>query len=120
MPMTSYLYFFDAAMLGALSCVIYQSSTIGRSLMSLQDQVDALTAQVAKITAEVTAKQDALLAHLADVEAQLAAAGAAEDVDLSALKTAIQNLDDINPDAVVEPPVEVVVDEQPADETPVA
>ena len=96
-------YFFDAAILLALSFTMLQLSTLGRSLMSTQDAVDKLTAQVAKVQSEVTSARDAITTQLADVQAQLAAAGATEQVDLSALESAIQALDDINPDPVDEP-----------------
>jgi hypothetical protein len=93
-------YFFHAASLAALSFIIYQLVITGRAIMSAQEQIDALTAQVSKITTEVTAAKDAILAHVADIEAQLAAAGAAGQVDLTGLKSAVQTLDDLNPDAV--------------------
>lgn len=96
-------YFFDAAILLALSFTMLQLSTLGRSLMSTQSLVDTLIAQVEKIYTEVTVARDTLTAQLADVQAQLAAAGATEKVDLSALQSAIQALDDINPDPVDEP-----------------
>lgn len=93
-------YFFHSATLFALSFVIYQLSTIGRHLMSMQETVDALTAQVAKIQSEVIAARDVLTVRLAEVQAQLDAAGS--PVDLSALENAIQALDDINPDEPAE------------------
>jgi hypothetical protein len=107
-------YFFDAAILTALAFAIIQLSTIGRSLMSTQETVDQLTAQVAKIHLEVTVAKDQLTAQLADVLAQLEAAGAVEKVDVSGLQAAIQKLDDINPDPVVDEPV----DADPVDSPP--
>lgn len=40
-------YFFHAATLAALSFTIYQLSTLGKAIMSTQDQVDALSAPTA-------------------------------------------------------------------------
>lgn len=97
------LYFFHAATLSALAFVLYQLATIGRYLMATQADVDKLTAQVNKIGSEVSAAHAVLVSELADVKAQLAAAGAAEQVDLSGLAAAIQNVDDINPDAAPAP-----------------
>ena len=101
------LYFFNSAILLTLTFVLLHQSKQGRFMMSTQDAVDALTAQVDKIHQEVTAARDVLSAHLADVQAQLDAAGVpAEQVDLSALQSAVQALDDINPDPVVDPPAD--------------
>lgn len=65
-----------------------------------QTQIDSLTAQVDKIQAEVIAARDAIVDELADVKAQLDAAGT--PVDLTALTSAVQKLDDLNPDATEE------------------
>lgn len=103
---------FDAAILAALSYSILQLVLIGRCLMATQSDVDALTAQVVKVALEVRTAHDVLVSELAEVKAQLAAAGVADKVDLTALAAAIQNVDDINPDAVApEPVVEPVVEE---------
>lgn len=99
-------HFWFAAILAALSFTIYQTTTIGRQLMATQQEVDALTAQVIKIGDEVKTAHAVLVAELADVKAQLAAAGSADKVDLTGLTAAIQNVDDINPDPVVDVPVE--------------
>lgn len=104
-------HFWFAAILAALSFTIYQTTTIGRHLMATQQDVDALTAQVVKIGDEVKTAHAVLVAELADVKAQLAAAGSADKVDLTGLAAAIQNVDDINPDPTVEARVE-----QPAEE----
>lgn len=71
----------------------------GFILVSTQDSVNAVVDQLRKAQAEIVAK-------LADVQAQLAAAGVAEQVDLSALTAAAQALDDIVADPAVEAPVE--------------
>lgn len=112
--MTWPLYFFNAATLAALSFVLYQLSTLGRYLMATQADVDKLTAQVEKIGVEVKTVHAVLVNELDDVKAQLAAAGAAEKVDLTGLAAAIQNVDDINPDAV-DVPEDVPADDVPAE-----
>lgn len=78
-----------------------------------QDTVDQLTAQVTKSKEEVLGK-------IADLEAQVAAG---ETPDFTALREAVQGVDDIVPDPVVEEPVEdapaegdVPVEAAPVDE----
>lgn len=89
-----------AATLLAQAFSIFQSLHLERQIMSsAQDAVDAVVARLGKAKDEIVAK-------IADVEAQLAAAGAADQVDLSALQAAAQALDDIVPDPAPEPPVE--------------
>ena len=61
--------------------------------MSLQETVDALVGQLAKAKAEIVTKID-------ELEAQVAAG---ETPDLTALKDAVQALDDVVPDSVPEP-----------------
>lgn len=77
--------------------------------MSVQDAVNAVTGQLRKAQAEIVAKID-------DVQAQLDAAGVAQDIDLSALTAAAQALDDIVPDAAPAPADDqpVVADDQPS------
>lgn len=114
-------HYWLAAVFAALSFAILQLSTIGRQLMSTQEVVDALTAQVVKVRAEVVNARDALTAELDNVKAQLASAGVAEKVDLSGLSAAIQAVDDINPDpvpVVEEPVVDLSVEEPTQDEPP--
>jgi len=112
-------YWFDAALFAALAFAILQLSTIGRSLMSTQAQVDAVVDQLVKARSEIVAAKDQLVAKIVDLQNQLDAGVPAFDVDLSDLKAVAQSLDDIVPDAVVEEPAEeddddeVVVD--PAD-----
>jgi predicted Zn-dependent protease with MMP-like domain len=65
--------------------------------MSVQSAVDAITSQLTKAQREIVAR-------IADVQAQLDAAGVAEQIDLSSLTAAAQALDDVVPDP------EVVVD----------
>jgi hypothetical protein len=111
-------YWLHAATLTALAFLLYQTSLIGRHIVATQEQVDALTAQVQKVGVEV----QNVKAALADVQAQLADAGVPADVvDLSGLVAAVQAVDVLNPDPVVDPvdPVEPPADEVvPTDETP--
>lgn len=79
--------------------------------VSAQDTVNAAVAQVKKGTGEV-------VNLVAELKAQIAAAGVADQVDLTALTEAAQALDDIVPDAVEVPedaPVEVPADDAPAE-----
>ena len=64
--------------------------------MSTQDAINAVVDQLRKAQTEITTE-------LASVQAQLEAAGVAEQVDLSALTAAAQALDDIVADAPAEP-----------------
>jgi len=76
--------------------IAYLTITIGRLNMSTQESIDAIVTQLGKAKDEVVAK-------IADVQAQLDAAGVpAEQVDLTALTAAAQALDDVVAD---EPPV---------------
>lgn len=108
-------FWFDAALFAAMAYAITQLAMIGRQLMATQQDVDTLTAQVVKIGDEVKTAHAVLVAELADVKAQLAAAGTADKVDLSGLAAAIQNVDDINPDPVAEEPVEDADDDEAVD-----
>lgn len=112
------LFFLAATLLATTGFALIQLSTIGRYLMATQADVDKLTAQVGKIGDEVRAAHTVLVSELADVKAQLAAAGAAEQVDLTGLAAAIQNVDDINPDPAPtdEPAAEPAV--EPVEDTP--
>ena len=78
----------------------------GVILVSIQDAVNTVVAQLNKAHGEIMSK-------IADVEAQIEAAGAAGQVDLSALVAAAQALDDIVPD-----PVEVEVEVEDTVEVP--
>lgn len=66
-------------------------------------QVVALTGQVQKILTEVTTASDILRARIASLEEQLANASTdaipALEAAVADLKTALQGLDDVNPDA---------------------
>ena len=81
-----------------------QAQSLKGVLVSTQDAVNAVTAQLVKAQREIVSR-------IADVQAQLDAAGVAEQIDLSSLTAAAQALDDVVPDELVD---EVVVDE-PAD-----
>lgn len=79
--------------------IAFTLTTILRSLMSVQEIVDALVVQVAGV-------KDELVNRLAELQLQVDAAGVAEKVDLSELSAAIQSLDDIVPDAEADQPAE--------------
>lgn len=79
--------------------IAFTLTTILRSLMSVQEVVDALVVQVGKVKTE-------LMNKLAELQLQVDAAGVAEKVDLSELSAAIQSLDDIVPDAEADQPAE--------------
>lgn len=64
--------------------------------MSTQDTINAVVAQLGKA-------KDEILTQIADLNAQIEAAGVTEQVDTTALTAAAQALDDINPDAPVDP-----------------
>lgn len=75
-----------------------------RFIMSQQqDTVNALVEQLRKCQLEISAE-------LARAQAQINAAGVAEQVDLSTLVSAVQAIDDIVPDA----PVEAAADSETA------
>lgn len=59
--------------------------------VSTQDAINAITDQLVKAQREIVNR-------IADVQAQLDAAGVAEQVDLSSLTAAAQALDDVVPD----------------------
>lgn len=65
--------------------------------MATQDIINAVVAQLGKA-------KDELLTQIADLNAQIADAGVAEQVDTTALTAVAQALDDIVPDAVVTEP----------------
>jgi hypothetical protein len=111
-------YWFDAAMLAALSFAILQLTLQGRSIMSTQEAVDSVVAQLGKAKGEIVAARDELIAKIVDLQNQLDAGVPAEQVDLSGLKAVAQSLDDIVPDPVVVEPDPVVAPE-PVVEEPV-
>lgn len=74
--------------LWAVACTL---NALGRFTVSTQDAINTLTEQLVKIRVE-------LVNRINDVQAQLDAAGVAEQVDLSSLTAAAQALDDIVPD----------------------
>ena len=71
---------------------------ITMKLNELSGEIAAVVTQVAKVREEVLARIAALEAALSDIEVP-------EDVTtaLDALRTSVQGIDDLNPDAVVEP-----------------
>lgn len=70
----------------------FRISRVEYAVGAVQDAVDALVVQLGKAKTEVLSKID-------ELEAQIAAG---ETPDLSALKDAVQALDDVVPDAPVE------------------
>lgn len=70
----------------------YLINSFGRFAMSTQEAVDKITAQIGKAQAE-------LVNRINEVQAQLDAAGVAEQIDLSSLTAAAQALDDVVADA---------------------
>lgn len=70
-------------------------------IMALQDDVNALSAQVVKVKDEITRKIADLIASVDALQAQI---DAGNNIDLSMLRADIQSLDDIVPD--VAPPTE--------------
>lgn len=61
-------------------------------IVSTQDSINAVVEQLVKAQREIVNR-------IADVQAQLDAAGVAEQIDLTSLTAAAQALDDIVPDA---------------------
>jgi protein-disulfide isomerase len=78
--------------------------------VSAQDTVNAVVAQLRKVSVEVTSARDALTAKVDALQAQIDAGVPIEELDLTALKDVAQSLDDLNPDAV-DVDVDVPVDE---------
>ena len=119
------ILFFHAATLTALAAIAaliaFQSrylnqelAELWKAIMSTQDVVDALVAQLAKVKDEVTkAKQQAALLtdEIASLRVQLDDAQAADAVDLSGLEAIAQELDDLNADDDTEIPTEAEDDE---------
>lgn len=68
--------------------------------MSQQDAVNAVVEQLTKVNGEIVSEIESL-------QAQVEAAGVADQVDLSALTAIAQQLDDIVPDAAVVAPGDV-------------
>jgi hypothetical protein len=73
------------------SDILYHILKIEEIMSEQQAQIDALAEQLGKAKAEIIAQVEAL-------QAQIDAGGV---VDLTALKAAVQGIDDLNPDAVV-------------------
>lgn len=109
---------FDALIFLILAFVLFAVSTTGRHLMSVQESIDSVVAQLTKARAEIVQARDELLASIAEVQEQLDSVEAPEDVDLTALTAAAQALDDIVPDAPEVPADDepVVDDDEPADD----
>ena len=89
----TWIMFFQAATLLTLAFILFTLTNNGRSLMSLQETVDQLTEKLAIAYGEI-------VTEIGKLEAQVAAAGVAEQVDFSALQKAADMLDGIVPDKV--------------------
>jgi len=87
--------------LWAMARLIY---TLEGFTMSTQDAINAVTSQLVKAQREIVNR-------IAEVQAQLDAAGVAEQIDLSSLTAAAQALDDVVADA--EPDVATDVEPEP-------
>ena len=87
------ILFFQAAILLTLAFILFTLTNNGRSLMSLQETVDQLTEKLAIAYGEI-------VTEIGKIEAQVDAAGVAEQVDFSALQKAADMLDGIVPDEV--------------------
>jgi hypothetical protein len=87
------ILFFQAAILLTLAFILFTLTNNGRSLMSLQETVDQLTEKLAIAYGEI-------VTEIGKLEAQVDAAGVAEQVDFSALHKAADMLDGIVPDEV--------------------
>lgn len=87
--------------IGPLFSMFKLLNQIRRDLVSLQETVDSLVSQLAKAKAEIVTK-------ISELEAQVAAG---ETPDLTALKEAVQALDDVVPDSVPEPEPEPETEE---------
>jgi|APGre2960657404_1045060.scaffolds.fasta_scaffold17946_2 hypothetical protein len=87
------ILFFQAAILLTLAFILFTLTNNGRSLMSLQETVDQLTEKLAIAYGEI-------VTEIGKLEAQVDAAGVAEQVDFSALQKAADMLDGIVPDEV--------------------
>jgi hypothetical protein len=89
----TWIMFFQAATLLTLAFILFTLTNNGRSLMSLQETVDQLTEKLAIAYGEI-------VTEIGKLEAQVDAAGVAEQVDFSALQKAADMLDGIVPDEV--------------------
>jgi hypothetical protein len=86
---------FISAILFAQAFTLFAISYIGRNIMSTQEAVDAVAAQLVKVKSEIVSK-------IADLNVQIEDAGVKDVVDTSELVAAAQALDDIVPDAVAD------------------
>ena len=105
MPSASLLFTVSAAFILFVGAFLFIRHLEGVIMSEAQSAINAVVAQLNKAKVEI-------LDRVADLEAQIEAAGAAGAVDVSALVAAAQALDDIVPD-VVEDPAEVDTVEVP-------
>jgi septal ring factor EnvC (AmiA/AmiB activator) len=112
--MTTVVVWFQAAILATLAYIAYAINEFERQLMSTQDSIDAIVAQLAKVKDEVAEAKFALTDQINELTTQLEDAKAADQVDLSGLEAIVQTLDDINPDPET---VEVEAEAQPVEDS---
>lgn len=79
----------------AAAIVAYQITTLRRSIMSVRDDIAAVTSQLSKA-------KDEILGKLAELEQKIVDGTVTAD-DLAPLKAAAQALDDVVPDPAPEP-----------------
>lgn len=105
--MTEILYTLALFNALAVTLLFAHNHSNRKAIMSTQDAVDAVVAQLRKARTEIENAKAELLSKIADLAIQLDDAKVADQVDVSELVAVAQALDDIVPDT--EP-------EQPADE----
>ena len=92
----------------ALAVAVHQIDTLRRSIMTIRDDIAAVTGQLGKA-------RDEILGKLAELEQKIVD-GTVTAEDLAPLKAAAQALDDVVPDPAPDPDPETPVEpEQPAE-----
>lgn len=91
----------QAATLITLGYISLFNHHLGKAIMSTQASVDAVVAQLRKVSVEINSK-------IADLKLQIDDARVGDVVDTSELEAVAQALDDIVPDVVEDLPDEVV------------
>ena len=86
--MTWPIYGFFAAILTTQAFTLFTQTIHGRTLMALQDTIDAITAELVTVRERITTELDGL-------HQQIAAGVPAEQLDLSALQAAADALENI-------------------------
>lgn len=94
------MWFTASALLLIQAFTLFAVSTLGRTLMTTQQDIDNAVAVLNKAKTEI-------LATIADLNTQIADAGVTEQIDTSALTAVADSLDNIVPDALPELPAEI-------------